>query len=69
MITIELPGNLEQRLQSLADATGRSRSDLALEALMLYVDDLEGYVAEARARMGRPGVPWAELARQFGLSR
>jgi RHH-type transcriptional regulator, rel operon repressor / antitoxin RelB len=53
MITIELPGNLEQRLQSLADATGRSRSDLALEALMLYVDDLEGYVAEARARMGR----------------
>jgi len=48
MLALRLP---EQRLAALAQETGRTKTTLAREAILEYIDDLEDYyLAEARAR-------------------
>ena len=50
MLAIRLPGAIEQRLAALASETGRTKTALAREAILEYIDDLEDcHLAEARA--------------------
>ena len=68
MLAIRLPDSIEERLNSLALETGRSKTALAREAILEYIDDLEDYyLAEARVRLNRKTIPLAEVERKLGL--
>lgn len=68
MLAIRLPDTIEERLNILAAETGRTKTALAREAIVEYIDDLEDYyLAEARARLNRKTIPLAEVERKLGL--
>ena len=68
MLAIRLPVAMEERLNSLAQETGRTKTALAREAIAEYIDDLEDfYLAEARARKNRKTIPLAEVEKKLGL--
>ena len=68
MLAIRLPESIEERLNTLASETGRTKTALAREAIVEYIDDLEDYyLAEARARRNRKTIPLAEVERKLGL--
>jgi RHH-type rel operon transcriptional repressor/antitoxin RelB len=68
MLAIRLPESIEQRLQALAEESGRTKTTLAREAILEYIDDLEDfYLAEARARKNRMTIPLADVERKLGL--
>ena len=68
MLAIRLPEPIEERLESLARETGRTKSSLVREAIVEYIDDLEDlYLAEARARRNRRTIPLDEVERTLGL--
>ena len=68
MLAIRLPSTIEERLNNLAGETGRTKTALAREAIVEYIDDLEDYyLAEARARRNRKTIPLAEVERKLGL--
>lgn len=47
MLAIRLPIEIENRLDALAQATGRTKTFYAREAILEYLDDLEDlYLAE-----------------------
>ncbi len=56
MLSIRLPDDIEARLNALAEATGRSKSYYAREAILEKIDDLEDvYIAEKRLEDIRAG--------------
>lgn len=68
MLAIRLPEGIEKRLDLLAAETGRTKTTLAREAILEYIDDLEDfYLAEARARQNRKVIPLDEVERELGL--
>ena len=72
MLGIRLPEDIEKRLAALADATGRSKSYYAREAILKHLDDLEDiYLAEKRAEDIRAGrsetIPLEEVMRSHNL--
>ena len=70
MLAIRLPEPIEQRLNALALETGRTKTTLAREASLEFIDDLEDYyLAEARARKNRKTIPLDDVERQLGLAR
>jgi RHH-type rel operon transcriptional repressor/antitoxin RelB len=73
MLAIQLPDDIEQRLDALAKATGRSKESYLQEAIVEYLGDLEDfYLAEQRLadiRVGRAGTAsLAEVERDLGLT-
>ncbi len=64
MLSVRLPEELEQRLDALAKATGRSKTYYVREALIQKLEDMEDiYMAEAvleRIRSGEEKVISAE---------
>jgi len=55
-ISIQLPNDVEERLQNLAELTGRSQSFYVTEAILEHLDDLEDiYIAEQRLLNVRQG--------------
>lgn len=49
MLAIRLPPEIEARLDALANATGRTKTFYAREAILEHLDDLEDlYLAEQR---------------------
>jgi len=73
MLAIELPDDIERRLDALAKATGRSKESYLQEAIVEYLADLEDlYLAERRLddiRSGRARtVTLAEVERDLGLA-
>ena len=69
MLAIRLPDAIEKRLASLAGETGRTKTALAREAILEYIDDLEDlYLAESRARLNRKTIPLSEVERELGLA-
>jgi RHH-type rel operon transcriptional repressor/antitoxin RelB len=70
MLAIRLPEDIEARLSSLAQETGRTKTTLAREAILEYIDDLEDYyLAEARARKNRKTIPLHDVEKKLGLDR
>ncbi len=48
-VSLRLPDEVSQRLQRLADLTGRSKTSYIVEAIREHLDDLEDlYLAEQR---------------------
>ena len=69
MLAIRLPADIELRLASLAAETGRTKTALAREAILEYIDDLEDlYLAESRARLNRKAISMEDLERELGLA-
>ncbi len=68
MLAIRLPSTIEARLTALASETGRTKTALAREAIIEYIDDLEDYyLVEARVRLNPQAIPLAEVERDLGL--
>ena len=73
MPAIQLPVDIEQRLDALAKATGRSKESYLQEAIVEYLGDLEDfYLAERRLadiHAGRADtVSLTEVERDLGLA-
>jgi RHH-type rel operon transcriptional repressor/antitoxin RelB len=66
MLALRLPPEIEQRLDTLAKKTGRSKSYYAREAILRQLDDIEDYYL-AQRRLGRGGrrVTLESLERDF----
>jgi RHH-type rel operon transcriptional repressor/antitoxin RelB len=72
MLALRLPEDIENRLERLAKATGRTKSFYAREAILEHLDDLEDlYLAEQRLldiRAGRTQtIPLEDLMKRYGL--
>ena len=69
MLAIRLTSDIEERLNRLTEATGRTKTALAREAILEHLDDLEDfYLAEARARQNRKTIPLIDVERELGLA-
>lgn len=73
MLALRLPPDVEQRLEALAKATGRTKTYYAREAILEHLDDLEDlYLAEQELieiRAGRSTtIPLEEVMKQYGLA-
>ncbi|MBE0448591.1 MAG: TraY domain-containing protein [Actinobacteria bacterium] len=56
MLALRLPSEIEERLEALAKATGRTKSFYAREAILEHLDDLEDiYLAEKTLEQVRQG--------------
>ncbi len=53
MLSLRLPAEIEQRLDSLAEKTGRSKGFHAREAIPRHLDDLDDYHRAHHRRLGR----------------
>ncbi|MGA2696386.1 MAG: ribbon-helix-helix domain-containing protein [Terriglobales bacterium] len=70
MLGIRLESELEQKLESLARETGRSKSFYAREAIRQYLEDREDYLkAIAALERREPTITLDELERRLGLHR
>lgn len=72
MLSVRLPEDIEKRLTTLAETTGRSKSYYLREAILNKIDDLEDiYLAERRLediRAGRSKTrSLQEVAKDLGL--
>ena len=72
MLAVRLPPDIEQRLEALASATGRTKTFYVREAICEHLDDLEDlYLAEQRlidARAGRSeALPLEDVMRRHGM--
>jgi len=73
MLSVRLGEELEQRLEALAKATGRSKTYYVREALIQKLEDMEDlYMAEAVMERIASGeektTPLAEVERELGLA-
>ncbi|WP_367351036.1 DUF6290 family protein [Ottowia sp.] len=71
-LSIRLPGDVEDRLKTLAAKTGRTKSFYITEAICEHIEDLEDlYLAEQRMidiRAGRTKtVPLEEVMKRYGM--
>jgi RHH-type rel operon transcriptional repressor/antitoxin RelB len=71
-VSLRLPDDVSQRLQNLAQVTGRSKTYYMVEAIREHLDDLEDlYLAEQRLVDIRSGktltVPLEEVMKRYGL--
>ncbi|MDE2927842.1 MAG: DUF6290 family protein [Acidobacteriota bacterium] len=71
-VSLRLPDEVSQRLQRLADLTGRSKTFYMIEAIREHLDDLEDlYLAEQRLIALRSGqsrtVSLEEVMQRYGL--
>lgn len=73
MLTLQLPPDLEDRLQKLAQTTGRSTAFYVTQAIALHLDDIEDLsIAEQRLldiRAGRSEPIPLEHVLTHGLNR
>ena len=72
MLAIQLPAEIEKRLDALAKATGRTKSFFAREAILEHLTDLEDlYLAEQRLTDIRSGktktAPLEEVMKHYGM--
>ena len=73
MLAIRLPADIERRLEALAEATGRTKTFYAREAIVEHMDDLEDiYLAERALEDIRAGrsktIPIEDVMREHGLA-
>ena len=73
MLAIRLPSELEDRLENLAKATGRTKTFYAREAIVAHLDDLEDLFLEEQRLLGnREGrsesVPLEDVMKRYGLT-
>ncbi len=74
MLAIRLPQAIENRLEKLAQRTGRTKTFYVREALLQHLEDLEDiYLAENALERIRKGeertVPLKSVLKRYGLAR
>lgn len=71
MLTVKLPSEMEHRLETVAAKLGRSMHDVALEAILEEIQDLEdGLIALERLESGEGEFYTLEEVRErLGLER
>lgn len=72
MLAIRLPADVENRLETLARATGRTKTFYAREAILEHLSDLEDlYLAEQRLIDIRAGktktIPLEDVMKRHGM--
>ena len=72
MIAVRLPAEIENRLDALAAATGRTKTFYVREAVLEHLDDLEDiYLAEHEMEEIRAGrshvVSLEEVMKRYGM--
>ncbi len=72
MLAIRLPAEIEDRLEALAKATGRTKTFYVREAILEHIDDLEDvYLAEKRLEDIRAGrtktIPLEKIMKRHGM--
>lgn len=72
IISLRLPDEISQRLQQLADLTGRSKTYYMIEAIREHLDDLADiYLAEQRSIGIRTGksqpIALEDIMKRYGL--
>ena len=72
MLAIDLPPEVENRLEAMAKATGRSKNFYVHQAILEHLDDLEDvYLAEQRLLDLRAGktqtVTLEDVMKRYGL--
>ena len=68
MLAIRLPDQIDRRLASLAKKARRTKTDVAREAIVEHLDDLEDYyVAIARLEENLKSIPLDEVEKRLGL--
>ena len=68
MLALRLPPEIEQRLEDLAQKTGRTKSYYAKKAITEFLQDEEDYLlALARLEKNNPRLSLEEVERQLGL--
>jgi RHH-type rel operon transcriptional repressor/antitoxin RelB len=73
MLAIRLPEDIENRLEALAAATGRTKTFYARGAILEHINDLEDrYLAEQRLADIRAGrtqtIPIEDVMKKHGLA-
>jgi RHH-type transcriptional regulator, rel operon repressor / antitoxin RelB len=73
MIAVRLPKEIETRLDSLAEKTGRTKTYYVREAILEHLEDMEDvYLAEQTLEEIRAGkqvtIPIGEVAATYGVS-
>lgn len=71
-VSLRLPDDISNRLQNLAQLTGRSKTFYMIEAIREHIDDLEDlYLAEQRLIANRAGesqsIPLEDVMKRYGL--
>jgi len=70
MLSIRLDSDTERRLTALAEATGRTKSFYAREAILAHLEEMEDrYIAIERLEKPEKRIPLEELERELGLDR
>ena len=70
MLGIRLEPELEEKLESLARETGRSKSHYAREAIRQYLEDHEEYLKGIAALERRePTITLEEMERRLGFGK
>jgi RHH-type transcriptional regulator, rel operon repressor / antitoxin RelB len=69
MLDLDLPKEIEERLETIASRTGRSKEAWAADAIVEALQDQEDYlVAIERLQREHPGIPLEEVERELGLA-
>ena len=69
MLAVRLPQEIEARLASLAEKTGRTKTFYVREAVLEYLGEMEDYyLAAARSEKRLPGIPLDEVERRLDLA-
>ena len=66
MLAIRLPAEIEERLASLAERNGRTKTYYAKEAILQYMDDLEDTYLAAE-RLEQANKHWSQDDLEQGL--
>ena len=70
MLAIRLPAEIEARLTTLAQRTGRTKTFYAKEAILQYMDDLEdAYLAAERLEQSNKRWSQDDLEQNLDLER
>jgi len=72
MIAVRLPKEIEERLDALAKATGRTKTFYVREAILEYLDDMEDlHLAEKGLKDLRAGrtkaIPLEKVMERYGM--
>jgi RHH-type rel operon transcriptional repressor/antitoxin RelB len=65
---ITLPKELEDRLDSIARITGRTKEECARDAIIEFIEEAEDYqIAVERLKRNEPTIPLEEVKRRLAL--
>jgi RHH-type transcriptional regulator, rel operon repressor / antitoxin RelB len=73
VLAVQLPPEIEERLEALAKRTGKTTTDFVREAILDQIDDLEDLHLAEQAWLdhqasGEPTIPLEDMLKQHGVA-